>query len=50
MVWTDTVQMIIVMAGTLTVVIEGANKLKSDDTIWEIARKGDRINFDKYEI
>lgn len=45
MVWTDAVQMLIVMGGTLTVAIMGANRVGGPAEVWDIVKEDGRINF-----
>ena len=47
-VWTDAVQMLIVMGGTLTIAIMGANKVGGPSEVWDIVKEDNRINFDLY--
>ena len=45
--WTDAVQMAIVMGGTLTIAIMGANQVGGPSEVWEIVKEDNRINFDE---
>ena len=46
-VWVDTVQLFIMVAGILAVVIEGSRRLGGIQQVWQIADSGGRINFNK---
>ncbi|KAL3843173.1 hypothetical protein ACJMK2_021124 [Sinanodonta woodiana] len=44
-IWTDVFQTIVMFAGMLAVLIKGCNVLGGVERVWEIAYKGDRIEF-----
>lgn len=46
-VWTSTIQMVLIIAGLLAVLIGGAMDLGGIDEIFEIAKKYERIQFDE---
>ena len=46
--WADTIQMSIMVAGQLAVVIQGSIKVGGFSKVWQIAEEGGRINFNKY--
>ena len=46
MVWTDAVQMAIVMIGTLVILILGAEEVGGSSEVWRINKEDNRINFD----
>ena len=45
MVWTDTFQTFVVMAGLIAVCVQGAKDLGGIDKVWQIADNGGRIFF-----
>jgi Na+/proline symporter len=42
--WTDTIQMVIIIAGLLTVLIYGSSVMGGFDVVWNIADNASRIN------
>lgn len=49
-IWTDTLQMCIMMIGILVLTIMGGVEVGSASEIWKIADEGGRINFNKYVL
>lgn len=45
--WTDTVQTVVIFAGLTAVLIRGTMVLGGLDVAWKIAEKGQRIKFDE---
>ncbi len=45
--WADTLQMAIMMAGQIAIVVQGCIQVGGVYKVWEIAEKGGRINFIK---
>lgn len=45
MVWTDTFQTFIVMAGLIAIIAQGSIELGGFGEVWEIANAGGRIKF-----
>ena len=50
--WADTLQMIIMVAGQLAVIIQGLIRIGGINRLWQIAEQGGRINFtqEKYAL
>ena len=46
--WADTVQMFIMMAGILAILIKGCITLGGIGNVWAMAEQGGRINFNKW--
>ena len=46
--WADTLQAFIMLAGLVAVVIQGSLVLGGPSNIWQRAQQGGRINLDKY--
>ena len=46
--WTDAVQMAIVMIGTFVIAIIGADRVGGPSKVWDIVKEDNRINFDTY--
>lgn len=44
-VWTDTLQMVIMFAGMITLLVVGSLRLGGFDKAWKIAERNDRILF-----
>lgn len=49
MVWTDTFQTFVVMAGLIAVTVQGSLDVGGIDKVWNIAHNGGRIFFLEYE-
>ena len=47
MLWADTVQCVIMVAGLLAVLIRGTVIVGGISHVWSIAEQGGRINFDR---
>ena len=47
MIWTDAVQMAIVMGGTMAIAIIGTDKVGGSSEVWDIVNEDNRINFNK---
>ena len=45
-VWTDAIQMSIIVVGTLVIAIMGMDEAGGGSVVWEIANDDNRINFD----
>ena len=45
MVWTDTFQTFIVIAGLIAVIVRGSQQVGGLDLVWNIADEGGRIHF-----
>ena len=45
MVWTDTFQTFVVIAGLIAITVQGSKDLGGIDKVWKIADKGGRIFF-----
>ena len=45
MVWTDTFQTFVVMAGLIAIIVEGSKELGGFGEVWNIANEGGRIKF-----
>ena len=45
--WTDTVQVIIMFGAIMAVIIKGSLDVGGFDVVWETALRGDRIEFFK---
>ncbi|KAL5018667.1 hypothetical protein ScPMuIL_004389 [Solemya velum] len=48
--WTDTVQTVVIFAGLTAVLVRGSMVLGGLDVAWKIADKGQRIKFDEFDI
>jgi Na+/proline symporter len=46
-VWTDAVQMVILLVGLIAVAILGSLKVGDGATVWQIAIDTGRVNFDR---
>ena len=46
-VWTDAIQMGIVMIGTLTIAIMGSDQVGGPSKVWDIVKEDNRLNFDE---
>ena len=46
-VWTDAIQMTIIIFGTLAIAIEGVDKVGGGSKLWDIVNDDNRINFDQ---
>lgn len=44
-VWTDTFQTFVVMAGLIAIIVVGSRDLGGFGEVWDIANKGGRIQF-----
>ena len=47
MIWTDAIQMAIVMGGTMAIAIIGAEKVGGASEVWDIVKEDNRINFNE---
>ena len=47
-VWTDAIQMIILVVGLIVVAVLGSKQVGGGDKVWQIAKDTGRVNFDKY--
>jgi len=47
-VWTDAFQMVVMVAGFLTVLIQGANRAGGIETVWRTAHEGGRLEVFEY--
>lgn len=47
--WADTIQFFIMVAGLLAIAIQGTVKLGGTANIWRICEEGGRINFNRYK-
>ena len=45
--WTDAIQMGIVMIGTLTIAIMGSDQVGGPSKVWDIVKEDNRLNFDE---
>ena len=48
--WADTLQCVIMVAGQLAVVIQGCARVGGIAHVWDIAEKGGRLNFWTYVL
>lgn len=48
MVWTDAFQMVVMVVGFLTVLIQGANRAGGIETVWSTAQTGGRLDVFEY--
>ena len=46
--WTDSLQTIIIFAGLIVILIEGSKAVGGFSRVWDIANNGGRIIFDEY--
>jgi len=44
-IWTDAIQMLILLTGLIAIAIVGAHKLGGGDVVWQIAQQTGRTNF-----
>ncbi|XP_043084040.1 sodium-coupled monocarboxylate transporter 2 isoform X2 [Puntigrus tetrazona] len=49
-VWTDAFQMVVMVVGFLTVLIQGASRAGGIESVWSTARSGGRIDFVDFDI
>lgn len=47
-VWSDAFQMVVMMAGFLTVLVQGTHKSGGISAVWETAQAGQRLNVFEY--
>ena len=48
--WADTLQCAIMVAGQLAIVIQGSIRVGGLNRVWQIAEKGERLNFWSYVL
>ena len=48
-VWTDAVQVLILLVGLVVIAVVGAQKQGGARAVWDTAQRGGRINFIKFD-
>lgn len=48
-VYTDAIQIIILIVGLIAVAVLGASKVGGGAAVWEIAKSTGRVNYDRYK-